>query len=81
MPWHDVSNLAAVGGQMSAGFIAETDGSGRVIWVWRKGANDKIARPVSDPAAAARELRTAQCSGAPVEAISDWFARQATKPS
>ncbi len=65
---------------MQAGFIAETDGAGRVIWVWRKGANDRIARPVRDAAAVVSELRNAQCSGAPQEAISEWFARQTGQP-
>ena len=71
--------LLSFGGRMPSGFIAETDGAGRVVWVWRKGANDKIARPVRDPQAVAFELSSAQFSGAPVEAISEWFAKQAKR--
>ena len=61
---------------MSAGFIAETDALGRVVWVWRKGSDERYAKPVRDVFACRDELKTAQFSGAAPEAISDWFARQ-----
>ncbi len=65
---------------MPADFIAETDGSGRVVWVWRLGRGDKIARPVSNPASCLQELETAAFSGADAGAISDWFRRQKGAP-
>lgn len=60
---------------MSVNFYAETDGAGRVAWVWRKGRTDRIARPVRDAAACLGELRTAGVYGAGPEAISEWFAK------
>ena len=61
---------------MPADFIAETDGSGRVAWVWRLGVGDRTARPVTNPASCLEERATAELSGAPSEAISDWYRRQ-----
>ena len=61
---------------MPADFIAETDGSGRVVWVWRMGRGDKIARPVTDPTSCLIELETAVFSGADAGAISEWFRHQ-----
>ena len=58
---------------MPAGFIAERDGAGRIVWVWRKGAGDRIARPVTDPTSCLNELESAVFSGADAGAISEWF--------
>ena len=60
---------------MPSGFFAETDSNGRVLWVWRQGDSEKIARPVLDALSVAHELKSAKISGAPIEAVSDWFAQ------
>jgi len=57
-------------------FIAETDVSGAVVWVWRIGARDRVARPVEEAERHLHELSRAKCHGAPPEAISDRFERQ-----
>lgn len=57
-------------------FIAETDVSGSVVWVWRFGVRDRIARPIEDVERYLHELSGAKCHGAPPEAISEWFERQ-----
>ena len=57
-------------------FIAETDVSGAVVWVWRFETRDRIARPVDDVESFRDKLPGAGCHGAPPEAISEWFERQ-----
>jgi hypothetical protein len=57
-------------------FIAETDVSGAVVWVWRIGSRERIARPVREPDRFRHEIPQARCHGAPPEAISEWFERQ-----
>ncbi len=59
----------------TTGFIAETDGAGQVVWVWRIGSGEKIARPVHDPSRCLDELKRARFHGAAPEAISEWFKR------
>jgi len=61
-------------------FIAETDISGDVVWVWRSGEGDRTARPVGDPGRCLVELDRAEFHGAPGEAISDWLLRQLGGP-
>ncbi len=62
---------------MPAGFIAETDATGRVLWVWRQGADDRVARPVVDAVSCVRELETARFFGADAGAIWDWISEHA----
>lgn len=59
----------------TTGFIAETDGAGQVVWVWRIASGEKFARPVDDPSRCLDELKRARFHGAAPEAISDWFKR------
>lgn len=54
-------------------FIAETDVSGAVVWVWRFGAHDRVARPVEDAKRFLHELPGARCHGARPEAIGEWL--------
>jgi len=58
-------------------FIAETDVSGAVVWVWRLGGRDRIARPVEEAEKFVHELAVAKLHGAKPEAFSEWFERRA----
>ncbi len=53
--------------------IAETDEIGRIAWVWRRGPNDRHARPIAEPSRHLDELGHSKCHGATPLAISDWF--------
>lgn len=55
--------------------IAETDETGRIAWIWRRGPNDRIARPIAEPAKYLNELHRSRFHGATSLAISDWFAK------
>ena len=59
-------------------FIAETDTSGNILWVWRWGAQDRIARPIAEPSRHLPELDAAEFHGAPGGTIRDWLCRQAS---
>ena len=56
-------------------FIAETNESGHIDWVWRKGPQDAIPRPVISGQDYRPELPQAHTHGAPAEAILEWLAR------
>ncbi len=58
-------------------FIAETDVSGVVLWVWRIGPRERVARPVDEAHRHLHELATARLHGADAVAFADWFQRQA----
>lgn len=56
-------------------FIAETDGSGNVVWLWRVGAGDRIAKPITDPVNHVGEIATADVYGAKVDVVETWLRR------
>ena len=56
-------------------FIAETDELGRIDWLWRRGPEDTISRPVHPSTAHLEELAEARVSGAPYEAAVQWLHR------
>lgn len=57
-------------------FIAETNGSGDVVWLWRVGAGDRVAKPIKDPGRHLGEISSAEVYGARIEVISDWLRRR-----
>jgi len=57
-------------------FIAETDETGTVLWVWRFAPGDRIARPIDRPSVFKAELSHASVHGATPEAVADWFRAQ-----
>jgi hypothetical protein len=57
-------------------FIAETDETGAVLWVWRFAPGDRSARPLERPSAFMPELSHASVHGATPEAVADWFRAQ-----
>jgi hypothetical protein len=57
-------------------FIAETDGSGHVAWVWRIAAGESFARPIKEPTRYIHELPKASFFGAQADAIAEWFRQQ-----
>jgi hypothetical protein len=57
-------------------FIAETNGAGDVVWLWRVGVGERIAKPIKDPASHLDEVSSADAYGARTEVISDWLRRR-----
>lgn len=58
-------------------FIAETDEAGQVVWVWRFGPDDRVAKPVQPPCAHLVALGQADFFGAPEASMKDWLKRHA----
>jgi hypothetical protein len=55
------------------GFVAETDESGRIAWVWRYDPARKVARAIQRPLDHLQELDRAWCFGASRSAIVAWM--------
>jgi hypothetical protein len=60
-------------------FIAETDETGKVIWLWRRNFNDRVARAVGSLEGLALELQKSNVEGSSVEAALDWLVRKNVK--
>ncbi|ETX10565.1 hypothetical protein OCH239_21460 [Roseivivax halodurans JCM 10272] len=61
---------------MGPELIAETDDTGRVLWVWIMEPGARRPRPVQDFAAARQVLTRANCHGASVAYLEQWFAER-----
>lgn len=59
-------------------FIAETDDSGRVVWVWSVGPGDRVARPVGTASLHLSSLGQAEFFGAPEASVKHWLERHAS---
>ncbi len=57
-------------------FIAATDQTGAVFWVWRFAINHRIARPLERLSLFMSELSHVSAHGATAEAVADWFGVQ-----
>ena len=60
---------------MTTRFIAETDADGTVLWVWRFGQDDRIAKPVGAVRLCPEDLECASFHGASESAIRTWVTR------
>lgn len=56
--------------------IAETDGEGHVVCVWRRGQAERVARPLLNRRVDLTEIRQAEIFGAAPEAVSQWVLQQ-----
>jgi len=54
-------------------FIAETDGTGAIAWVWRFTPEERVARPIANPEHVVEDAADADFFGAPREDILAWF--------
>ena len=54
-------------------FVAETNAHGAVVWVWRFGADDRIARPVAEAGCFLHEVDTAEVFGADRAEVEAWL--------
>jgi hypothetical protein len=60
-------------------FIAETDETGKVIWLWRCNSDDRMPRPVNSLAGLRPELQKSKVEGSSVEAALNWLVRENIK--
>jgi hypothetical protein len=60
-------------------FIAETDETGKVVWLWRRNFNDRVARPVGCLEGLEPELQKSNVEGSSVEAALGWLVRKNVK--
>lgn len=56
-------------------YIAETDETGAVIWLWEIQAGGRKARPVRELTQLGQRLQTATIDGATLASVTDWLAR------
>jgi|GEM_PF-2349830 len=61
---------------MSHELIAETDESGRVLWVWIKEKGASRVRPARDLPKERKLLEGAKCHGAAPESLRRWFSER-----
>lgn len=54
-------------------FIAETDESGEVLWVWKLAAGARSARPIDRRSSPMPELLQGSVHGANPEAVAEWL--------
>lgn len=60
-------------------FIAETDETGKVIWLWRRNFNNRVVRPVGSPEGPEPEQQKSNVEGSSVEAALGWPVRKNVK--
>ena len=56
-------------------YIAETDESGTVIWLWEILSGGHTAHPVHDLSQLDQRLQNATIDGATLASVTDWLAR------
>ncbi|MFO8128001.1 hypothetical protein [Yoonia sp.] len=56
-------------------YVAETDEAGRVVALWCKSAQSRIARPIRRYDLKLSDLDTKECFGAAREKLADWLAQ------
>ncbi len=62
-------------------FIAETDQSGNVIWLWRLLPGNQKPRPVQDLDPIEIELKSSVIAGASLDAVLTWLTKERSKTS
>jgi hypothetical protein len=56
-------------------YVAETDESGKVVWLWQMQEGYRTARPVRNLSQLDQRLQDATIYGASLESVTDWLKR------